>query len=741
MPSIILNLNIDNQVLNQITVKEYVNVNKLNKIINSNVLCDINWDGFKHEKDQLTKLKSQVKNSHTEIKFNAKVGFGRVYPMYKKISLGTLRRRIRHTLCKEDYIDIDMVNAQPTIYNDILMDAGLKNECLNKYIKNRNDILIDIMNQCKCCKDQAKNLIISFINGGSLESWIKKHGIKPNAEKTYISKYIVELQEEIKKANKIIIASNNEAVEKLKKNKKDDYKGDHSFISYFLGEYEKCIIEFVILYLTKEGIIKDNVFIYCQDGIMILKKDFNINILREIEKQLLESYGFNIKFHIKEMDEAYTDEELYNDQINDQYTIIKSEFETTCFKLNNPLCYCREIDNGLQFFTETEIKLYLADKYFKGFYDVWKPDQQKRHFEKIVFDPSNKDEINYNLFKGFKYDDDNVDDFNTNDCLFLQLLKHVCITEDIYTYFLDWVCRIIQQPYRKTEWAIVLYSHIGGIGKNAIIDCLFKLFDAYAGSIQDIEDITKKFNSNLCNKLFIYGDEITARAKTLSNQLKNVITRKVLHMEKKGVDPIQLNDYSNYIFTTNNEHCFQIDEDDRRFFMIKCTDERKTDKFFNDYYDEIKNELKLKQLFKYLKNRKIEYELNKAPITNYKMELMIEHKPAYIQMLYKKPHMFKERNITSTKLLELSQEYAKKNFLTSNYTITKFGKDIKPFINIFRKKVNGNEIYKFPSDTIELKKHLFNLDQKYYRYVNGFEDNEEVNFEEDDDYITESSLF
>ena len=741
MPSVILNLDVNNKVLNQITVKEFINVDKLNKVINSKFLGEINWGGFKHEKDQLLKLKSQVKKNHTELKFNAKVGFGRVYPMYKKISLGTLRRPIRHTLCKEDYIDIDMVNAQPTIYNDILMDAGLKNDCLNEYVKNRNEILNKIMIQCDCNRDQSKDLIISFINGGSFESWIKKYNIKLNAEKNPILTYIVELHEEIKKANKIIIASNNEAVEKLKKNKKDDYKGDHSFISYFLGEYEKCIIEFVILYLTKEGMIKDNVFIYCQDGIMILKKDFKTDVLREIERLLLELHGFNIKFQLKEMDEAYTDEELQNEQTNDdQYTIIKSEFEESCFKLNNPLSYCREINDGLQFFTETEIKLYLADKYFKGFYDEWKPDQQKRHYEKIVFDPSNKDVSNYNLFKGFKYDHD-VDDLNIDDCLFLQLLRHICITEDIYTYFLDWVCRIIQQPYRKTEWAIVLYSHIGGIGKNAIIDCLFKLFDSYAGSIQDIEDITKKFNSNLCNKLFIYGDEITARAKTLSNQLKNVITRKVLHMEKKGVDPIQLNDYSNYIFTTNNEHCFQMDEDDRRFFMIKCTDERKTDDFFNDYYDEIKDELKLKQLFKFFKNRKIIYELNKAPITNYKIELMIECKPAYIQMLYKKPHMFKERNITSTKLLELSQEYAKKNYLTSNYTITKFGKDIKPFINIFRKKVNGNEIYKFPPETIEFKKHLYNMDQKYYRYINGFEENEEVNFEEDDDYITESNLF
>jgi hypothetical protein len=34
-------------------------------------------------------------------------------------------------------------------------------------------------------------------------------------------------------------------------------------------------------------------------------------------------------------------------------------------------------------------------------------------------------------------------DLNIDDCLFLQLLRHICITEDIYTYFLDWVCRII----------------------------------------------------------------------------------------------------------------------------------------------------------------------------------------------------------------------------------------------------------------------------------------------------------
>ena len=87
---------------------------------------------------------------------------------------------------------------------------------------------------------------------------------------------------------------------------------------------------------------------------------------------------------------------------------------------------------------------------------------------------------------------------------------------------------------------------IGGVGKNAITDALCKLFKNYSGHIENIDGITKNFNSHLTNKLFIYGDEINANAKKVSDKLKQVITRPTQNLEKKGIDSIEIDDYSNY---------------------------------------------------------------------------------------------------------------------------------------------------------------------------------------------------
>ena len=74
-------------------------------------------------------------------------------------------------------------------------------------------------------------------------------------------------------------------------------------------------------------------------------------------------------------------------------------------------------------------------------------------------------------------------------------------------------------------------------------------------------------------------------------------------MEKKGYDAQKIKDHSNYLFTTNNEHCFKIEEEDRRYLMIRCTNERKTDDFYTEFYKELDDEYKIKQLFKFFKNR------------------------------------------------------------------------------------------------------------------------------------------
>ena len=451
------------------------------------------------------------------------------------------------------------------------------------------------------------------------------------------------------------------------------------------------------------------------------------------------------KMDNKKLFEETIEKDLNNDE--NLYIQYKIEFEQTFFKLLNPLCYCRETNAGLQFLKPAELREYLKDSNYKfenpklDFCDLWSKDSNKRKKEKIVFDPESTDDTVYNLFKGFKYDDESVDDLVVENNSFIELLKHVCVDETIYENMLDWISNIIQNPKKKTEWAVVLYSKIGGVGKNAIIDTLFKLFNAYSGKIESIEDITKNFNAHLSNKLFIFGDEINANAKKIADQLKAVITRKQQVMEKKGIDSIIVDDYSNYIFTTNNEHCFKIDEKDRRYYMIKCTEERKNDAFFNQYYEDVKDDYKIKQLFKFFKNRTIKYTKHEAPNTEYKTEMMIEQKPSYIQMIYNKSQWFGDKKLNTTKLYDLSVEYAKKKYLSTNYSQQRFAKDIQDIIGDFKKKSHGVMVFVFPP-ALELKKYLFEKDEQYYRYINGFDATEDINFNyEGDDELEDKFIF
>ena len=68
--------------------------------------------------------------------------------------------------------------------------------------------------------------------------------------------------------------------------------------------------------------------------------------------------------------------------------------------------------------------------------------------------------------------------------------------------------------------------------------------------------------------MFITGDEICAKAKKVSDKLKEIITRTAQNSEKKGTDLIQVNDFSNWLFTSNNFDAFKVESDDRRFGIL-----------------------------------------------------------------------------------------------------------------------------------------------------------------------------
>ena len=86
----------------------------------------------------------------------------------------------------------------------------------------------------------------------------------------------------------------------------------------------------------------------------------------------------------------------------------------------------------------------------------------------------------------------------------------------------------------------------------------------------------------------------------------------------------------------------------------------------------------------------------------------------------------------------MSLEYAKKNYLSSNYSITTFEKEIGDLIGDYKTKSHGVMKYVFPS-LIKLRMHLYESNKEYYRHINNLGDNIEPDFTVADEDEPEST--
>jgi hypothetical protein len=728
-------------IFDNIKCEEEFNEKKLKSLIT----CDFIDDD---EKIQLKKYIKNSKNGKCQIQYKNDFFIGtRVWSN----GINSFSRKTRNTLTMGLYYDLDIVNSSPSILYNVLKNADLiPNDCLlETYINDRDLVLNHFMDIYNTSKDIAKMIFIAVMNGGNFKKLLKDNKIEFNKEcdltefqNGFIDPVITELIE----ANNEMY---NEVVKQCNKNKKTNYKG--AFMAHYLFNLEREIMEHIYLYCVEKGIIQNNNFIYMFDGLM-LKCEFideKDQFILQIEDLILNKMGFTINFKFKDAEEHYNNELLSNnldftDNIHDNELYLKQknifEKDHGAFKLENPMSFCvfDKTNNEIVQYNDKAIATYCEDKFdkirenekkFKSFIDVWREDKTKKSYKKMVFDPTNlTNEINYNHYKGFKYDNGiDVSKMKDENFAFFRLLRFLSPTDTEYNFTKSWFSHILKNPSKKTNCAIVLYSKLEGVGKNMLIDTFIKLIDDYFGLIKQIEDIKKNFNVDLCNKFLIYGDEITANAKLLVDRIKDSITASKIKLEKKGFDAVTLRDYSNWIFTTNNENCFKISPEDRRFFMFHCNEEKEKPKFYENVKKEMEDPIMMNKLFMYLKNYddKNEFKIGSGiiPKTEYKTELIMADKPAYIQIFYKKPDLFINRECKSADLFKETQIYAKNNYLSSNYSITTFGLYMSKIFGNYKKRHTGGIVYDMPAEE-EYLKLIYEADKPYYKYINGFDKNE-----------------
>lgn len=240
------------EILTKYNFQEQIDARLLSRLIGSGLLRgDYKAAGKFYgcaEKTHLIKLKKKLKDGVLKVRYNKpKLGFGRVVAK-GLLSLGALRKIVRHTLCNGKWIDADVANCAPKTLCQIAQSHGEPCPALSAYCCQREECLVEITKlfldgHTEETRDFAKNLFISILNGGSHKTWQNKHkDILVDSAK--LPKLVVDLQTEATNLSRWLQTGNPELVKALEK-KKDGrcLNFDGKFIAHYLQHQERRVLE------------------------------------------------------------------------------------------------------------------------------------------------------------------------------------------------------------------------------------------------------------------------------------------------------------------------------------------------------------------------------------------------------------------------------------------------------------------------------------------------------------------
>lgn len=254
-----------------------------------------------------------------------------------------------------------------------------------------------------------------------------------------------------------------------------------------------------------------------------------------------------------------------------------------------------------------------------GILDLYKKYLYIDVFDYMPFSPISKKMNNENfILNSYKdrfgqkfYNENLVVDESKIENIICHIREIICNGDlDLFKYILGWIASIIQNPAKKTEVALILYSKPNGSGKSFFFNILSKIINNSVSCT--MEKVVTKFNSLGCEKLLINLEEIEKGATNKSVEtLKDMMTRSTMYLEKKGFEAVEIKDCTNYILCTNNINCLRIEEFDRRYVVcdVNCS---KVGDFA--YFEQLHNDLENLDIIEQLYNYFIRYDLSNFQI-------------------------------------------------------------------------------------------------------------------------------
>ena len=537
---------------------------------------------------------------------------GRWYAV-NSLGLTPIKSCIRHTLCDDMWVDIDQVSSHPHLLKQIMLKHQFTSALLDRYISNRDEVLNTIMQEEKCCKSDAKDYVISIING-----------------KKFKSNTLTQLHNEIKLAVDTIMKCN-------------EYKHIYIYCKNTFGikcnlwgktmsrilQYEenKMLECYINLCHEKQLIPKYKdayVLSLAFDGFQLIKNNsINDELLEELRLYAKEHTGFDVPLKLKPFDKALSIPDDYNVVVEDNdddeeededddiaddvvsYQEYKKEFELTHAKIcYPPSVYTVDSKDEMQnmknaretyghhacYITKSVLKNKKKHniKECKPFIHLWLADKDIKCYKRICWKPPPliSDDCDLNTWKPFDISNITLEKCNRNYYQeFMTFCENLFESKEVMNYLLARYAFRLQNPGLRTNVCVVYYGVEGG-GKSTFIDTIYQLFGKCAIQIEKAKKLYESHSTFEKEKCFICVNE-AAGCDNFENSevLKTRITENKLHINPKGVQAYEIDNYCDYDMTTNNVNVVKItDSSTRRWFQHECTSHYLGNiEFFNDY--------------------------------------------------------------------------------------------------------------------------------------------------------------
>lgn len=501
-----------------------------------------------------------------------RLGYGRCYGT--KGSFETLERECRGTICRDFYVDIDVVNCHPVILSQLAQNQyHIELPEVNMYCTQRADFLKQIHES----KESAKQAIFKILYNGN---------------NTY--PFLAPMVTEIRSFTKLHLMMDPSYAALLAAVRSQDANTYGSFLSYILQTEERKVMLAMRQFFMDRGF---NVDVLAYDGIMVRKCLLSITdeYLRAAEDFIFQSTGYRIQLAIKpfeyyEIDEKKSDEskEIAPKVLKRDYDAKKELFEQSSFFYTptstvitwngSQLLQC-STEKAVIRFVEYDFKHsdYLTDK--TSFIKLWLNDPSRRTIDEINMKPCDDPKVfsppliyRYQTFHDL--DDDMKDDTAVE--LFKQLLSVVCGHHpETYHYVLSWIAHIFQRPFENPKTAL-FFTGRKGCGKDTLGDFIIQwlIGNTYAHNYESTDQFWDKHDTARENRLFVKVEEVEgAINRQYASKFKSRITAFDVTVNPKGDKPRTTGHYCRYFGTTNEPQPWKTEEDERRAFVIPCSTE------------------------------------------------------------------------------------------------------------------------------------------------------------------------